>query len=98
VSAARARVLFKPGQKPGPGRPKGVPNKVTGEAKAFCQNLVADPEYRKKLRADFLHRRCSDQIEKMIWHYGVGVPRIPVDASLSFDLARYLETGETGEP
>jgi hypothetical protein len=40
----------------GPGRPKGVPNKVTVEAKAAAEALVDDPIYRERLALDMQTR------------------------------------------
>ena len=59
----------------GPGRPAGTPSRATGEVRAFCQRLVADPEY----RANFEQRFCSGMLptalEQMVWAYAVGKPR-----------------------
>lgn len=64
-----------------------MPNKTTREAKVFCNSLVDDPAYQKKLRADFLARRCSDPIEQMIWHYAKGKPKDRVEFGADKSLA-----------
>src|SRR5207249_7750781 len=58
----------------GPGRPKGVPNKVTIEAKEACGRLVDDPAYLTNLRRRLLRGRLPPQIEAMLWAYAKGKP------------------------
>lgn len=60
------------GTKPGPGRPKGVPNKVTQEAKRACNELVDDPIYRAKLLADLRKRKIAPAVETMLWDRAKG--------------------------
>lgn len=59
----------------GPGRKKGVPNKVTAEAKKACNELVDDPRYRKKLLADLRKRKLHPGVEQMLWYYAKGKPK-----------------------
>ena len=59
----------------GPGRPKGVPNKVTVEAKAAAEALVDDPIYREQLALDVQARKVAPAIEQMLWHYAKGKPK-----------------------
>jgi hypothetical protein len=65
-----------PPAKRGRGRPKGSRNKVSKEAQDFCRRLTKNPEYRKKLREDFIRRKKSipPQLEQMIWAYAHGKP------------------------
>jgi hypothetical protein len=65
-----------PPEKRGRGRPKGSRNKVSREAQDFCRRLTKNPEYRKKLREDFIRRKKSipPQLEQMIWAYAHGKP------------------------
>lgn len=59
----------------GPGRKKGVPNKVTIEAKLAAAGLVDDPVYRRKLATDLRKRKVHPAIESMLWHYAKGKPK-----------------------
>ena len=59
----------------GPGRPKGVPNKVTAEARAACAELVDDPVYRERLKARLLAGRLPPALECLLWHYAKGKPK-----------------------
>ena len=59
----------------GPGRPKGVPNKVTVEAKAAAEALVDDPIYREQLTLDLQARKLAPAVEVMLWHYAKGKPK-----------------------
>jgi hypothetical protein len=58
----------------GPGRPKGVPNKVTIEAKEACGRLVDDPAYRSKLKHRLIRGKLAPVLEAMLWHYAKGKP------------------------
>ena len=49
-----------------PGRPKGVPNKVTIEVRAACAELVDDPVYRDRLQARLLAGRLPPSLECLI--------------------------------
>jgi len=48
------------------GRPKGVPNKVTAEAKA-CNELVDDRTYRVALRKRLIAGKLAPAVECMLW-------------------------------
>lgn len=63
----------------GPGRPKGVPNKASSEAKAIATELVDDPIYRAKLKSDLQRRKVHPAIESMLWHYSKGKPTDHID-------------------
>ena len=58
----------------GPGRRKGVPNRVTVEAKTAAAALVDDPVYRAKLARDLRKRRVAPLIEQMLWFYAKRKP------------------------
>jgi len=71
-SLARTRGLKRGGS---PGRPKGVPNKATVEAKAAATLIVDDPKYRENL----LHRaragKLAPGMEVVLWSYAKGRPK-----------------------
>ena len=73
------------------GRPAGVPNKATGEAKEFFVQLVNDPLYREKFRDAFVNRRLKPQIEVLVWHYAAGRPRVTVETDAAGTLADMLD-------
>lgn len=90
----------------GPGRPKGVPNKATQEAREVCAAMVDDPVYRQKLKSDFQRRKVHPAVEQMIWHYAKGKPKdtlaienappvLVVDELLAEDIAD-LKRGREG--
>ena len=47
----------------GPGRPKGVPNKATIEAKGACSELVDDPEYRANLKKRLIAGKLAPAVD-----------------------------------
>lgn len=71
------------------GRPKGVPNKVTTEAKAACNDIVDDPIYRaallKRMRAG-----TAGQMEPIIWYYAKGKPKERVEFGADKTLAQLV--------
>ena len=58
----------------GPGRPKGVANKATQEAKAICAAMVDDPAYLANLRKRFIRGKLAPAVECMIWYYAKSKP------------------------
>jgi hypothetical protein len=60
--------------KPGPGRRKGVPNRVTPEVREASRRLVEDPAYFANLR-DRLVRGKAEAMEVVLWRYAYGEPR-----------------------
>jgi hypothetical protein len=56
------------------GRPKGVPNKVTIEAREAATQLIDNPHYRERLEADLVARKQHPSIEQMLWYYAKGKP------------------------
>ena len=77
--------------KKGHGRPKGVPNKATREAKVVCNALVDDPVYLKNLRRRMRHGTAGT-IETLIWHYAKGKPTERIELGADKSLA-YLIAG-----
>ena len=58
----------------GPGRPKGVANRVTRQVREVALNLVTNPQYLAGVRK----RRASgraETLETVIWYYACGKPR-----------------------
>ena len=86
---------------PGPGRPKGLPNKATQEIKEFAREFLTSNEYRSSLKKRILEGRAL-QLEIMLAHYGFGVPKktiqlesgdSPIVFTLKIDDARNPEPG-----
>ena len=63
----------------GPGRPKGVSNKATIEARQACAELVDDPAYRATLKARLVAGTLSPAVECLIWYYAKGKPKEQLD-------------------
>jgi len=61
--------------RPGPGRPKGLPNKATLAVKEAARQLVEQPEYRQALSRRLLSGRLAPAMETTLWHYAYGKPR-----------------------
>ncbi len=65
---------FKPGQSGNPhGRPRGLQNKATLDAKEYAGQLVDSPEYRASLNLRLL-AGTAGAIESLLWHYAKGKP------------------------
>jgi hypothetical protein len=80
---ARKRNLTRAGQ----GRPPGVPNKVTTEAKAACNALVDDPVYRQNLQLRLRKGTLPPAMETMLWYYAKGKPKERVEFGADKTLA-----------
>ena len=52
-----------------PGRPVGVPNRATREARQFCEQLIADPEYRAHFERRWRAGQLPPVLEAMVWNY-----------------------------
>ena len=74
----------------GPGRPKGVPNKATAEAKQACAAIVDDPTYRRNLAARARAGRLAPAVECMLWHYAYGKPKEHFQGRQTASLAQIL--------
>ena len=79
--------MFEKGQAPhpGPGRPKGSPNKRTGEARELARKFATDPIYQKRL-LERLRAGEAGSMEPTLWHYAFGKPRDTV--AHTFDLTK----------
>ena len=68
--------MFVTGQpaRPGPGRPKGAPNKTTREARELARKFATDPIYQKRL-LERLRAGEAGPMEVTVWHYAYGKPR-----------------------
>ena len=58
-----------------PGRPKGVRNRATLEAKAAAALIVDDPKYRDNLLRRARAGRLAPAMETTLWHYAKGRPK-----------------------
>ena len=56
------------------GRPKGVPNKSTGEIAARCKALIESPDYQADFRQRLAEGKLPPALEAMTWHYAYGKP------------------------
>lgn len=65
---------FKPGTKPGPGRPPGALNKTTREARDIAQGLLEDKAYADNLRTRLRRGKLAPAVEQMLWFYAYGKP------------------------
>jgi hypothetical protein len=68
--------------KPGPGRPKGLPNKATQDVREFAQKFIDDEDYKSSLKRRIL-RGSAPHMETLIWHYRFGKPKDTLDVSLA---------------
>lgn len=78
---------------PGSGRKRGTPNRITVEARTLAAQLVNDPDYQEKLRADFRRRRVHPTIESLMWQFHIGKPAQPIAiaGALALDVGGRLE-------
>ena len=68
--------MFVTGQpaRPGPGRPKGAPNKRTKEARELARKFATDPIYQKQL-LQRLRAGKAGSMEPVLWYYAYGKPK-----------------------
>ena len=68
--------MFVKGQAPhpGPGRPKGAPNKTTREVRELARKFASDPIYQQRL-LERLRAGEAGSIEATVWHYAFGKPK-----------------------
>ncbi len=79
--------MFVTGQpgRPGPGRPKGSPNKRTGEARELARKFATDPVYQQRL-LQRLRAGKAGSMEPVPWYYAYGKPKDSV--AHTFDLSK----------
>lgn len=58
----------------GPGRPPGVPNKVTSEIRGASKLLVEDPAYVENLKLRLVNGKAP-HMETLLFHYAYGKPK-----------------------
>jgi hypothetical protein len=75
----------------GMGRPPGVPNKVTAEAKAACNELVDDLRYRAALKKRLIAGKLAPALETMLWYYAKGKPKERIEFGAHKSLAQLVE-------
>lgn len=59
----------------GPGRPKGVPNKVTLEIREAARALVDDEQAQRKMLEDYRRGKLHPSIVQMFYAYAYGKPK-----------------------
>ena len=72
----------------GGGRPKGVRNKVTVEAKRACAEIVDDPAYRAGLVRRARAGKLAPAVETMLWYYAKGKPTDTVEHRGALDFSK----------
>ena len=79
--------MFVTGQpaRPGPGRPKGAPNKRTKEARELARKFATDKIYQKRL-LERLRAGEAGSMEPVLWYYAFGKPKESV--AHTFDLSK----------
>jgi hypothetical protein len=87
------------GDKPSSGRPQGVANIATTDARKLCQSLVENPAYRTSFAQRLKAGELPPALEAMVWHYAYGKPKETADVrgTLADLLGRVLK-GYEGEP
>jgi hypothetical protein len=73
------------------GRPPGIPNRATVEAKEFFRNLIEDPAYARSVRRRILAGLASG-LEIRAWEYFAGKPTERLEATnppRPLDMSKY---------
>jgi len=65
--------------RPGPGRPRGVPNKATTEVRTWAQEVLGDPKVRAKTLSLARSGRLAPAIHVSLLHYAYGKPAETVE-------------------
>lgn len=79
---------------PGPGRPKGVPNKATLAIKEFARSVLEDADYKRKLIGRIQSGRAG-RMEELLHFYAYGKPKEVVQVEGSESLAEILTAAMT---
>lgn len=84
----------------GPGRPKGVPNKATREAKELARSILEDPVVQRKLRDQAQRGKLAPAVMTMLFHYAYGKPKddSPESAPREFPRLVIVVQPEPGKP
>ena len=69
---------LRPPRHSGPGRPKGIPNRVTAEIRQLARTLLEDKPYRRSLRRRLMNGTLG-ALEIVLWHYAYGKPKEHVE-------------------
>jgi hypothetical protein len=70
-----------------PGRPNGVPNKATLEAKAVCAALVDDPECQAGLAKPLKAGQLAPALEAVLWYYAKGKPKEHIEREGAMEIS-----------
>lgn len=84
----------------GPGRPKGVPNKATREAKELARSILEDPTVQGKLLDQAQRGKLAPAVMTMLFHYAYGKPKddSPESAPREFPRLVIVVQPEPGKP
>ena len=63
-----------------------MPNKVTVEAKALCNQIVDDPRYYRALQQRMI-KGTAGAMEPIVWYYAKGKPKERVELGADKSLA-----------
>lgn len=66
-----------------PGRPKGVPNRATREAKELAAYIYDDPEVQERMLYDARRGRLAPPIATMLMSYRWGKPKETIDLKVT---------------
>lgn len=80
---------------PGPGRPKGVPNKVTQEIREAARKLLEGPRYLEARLRRLESGKLHPSVEVLLYHYAYGKPKEVVQVEGSESLAEILTAAMT---
>lgn len=64
---------------PGPGRPKGSPNKASLYIQKFCRGILESEEYIASVKRRIVADTLPPQIEALYHHYAYGKPKDTIE-------------------